>query len=1507
MPTHPFTRVRIGHAARITGVYVAFALLWIWLSDRALVWLGYVDDQGFLAAVSKGTAFVAVTAVLLFWLVRREVAAVLGSERLLRAVIEGTTDAVYVKGFDGRYLLVNAAAARFIGRPVAEVLGRDDRELFDAMSAERLAVSNRAVMVGGEVVTTEETLTTAGGSRIFHATKAPLRDASGRVIGLVGISRDVTDIRRAAERALRDAAFHEAVIRTAGDGICACHAVPEFPFVRMTLWNARMTDLTGYTFEEINRLGWYQSMYPDPVVRERAKARMEAMRDKDNLQGEEWEITRKDGERRVVAISTSCVDHVPGETTVVAFFRDVTDRRRADDALWASEQRFRELGDAIPQIVWAAGPDGGLTFLNAKVAEYSGVSADALKGWSWGAIIHPDDLPHTVTIWKEILTSGVPQDVEFRIRRADGAYRWHVTRESPARDATGAVTGWYGTCTDIEDRKRAEDELRRTVSLLQATLDATADGILVVDLEGRIVDLNRQFVALWHMPPEVTAIGRKEDLVAAFRDEGAMAAVFGQLADPAGFAARVAEIYRTPDQPSYDVVGFRDGTILERYSYPQRIDGTPVGRVWSFRDVTDRRRAEAALARRQGVLERIAGGAAAAEVLADIVDLIECEIESSVCSILLLDADRRLRIGAAQHLPPEYNAAIDGIAAGPAVGSCGTAAHFGRPVIVADIATDPLWADYRAAALPHDLRACWSVPIIAAEATGSGPVLGTFAVYRRRVSAPTPDELGILHASAHLAGIAIERERAGRVLRESEERFRALVEFGYEGINVLTAAGWSVYSSPNNASLVALAPGEVDDDALGFVHPDDRARARGTLADVSASPGRQADVTIRLVRKDGTTFWAEAHARNLCDHPAVRGVVVNWRDVSDRVAAEAKLRESEERYRLLVDTLPTSVHVISGGRVTFCNPACVTLFGASSESELLGKTPYELLHPDSHGPVSVRITTSEQGIQRAPLAVVKIVRVDGQVRTVHAVATPIPNGKHPDTHLVCLNDVTEQERATALLRTVLGSVNDAIITIDERGVVRSVNPAAVRQFGYTEDELVGCALEVLIAEPHREGGVPPGAHSLRLGASQGTGIGREVDCRRRDGTRFPGELTVTEFTLEGERHFTGVLRDTTERRQLEEQLRQSQKMEAIGRLAGGVAHDFNNLLTVINGHSELLMTSERPAGRWRESVPAIREAGERAARLTQQLLAFSRKSLLEPKVLDLNELVTESAKLLRRLIGEDINLVVLTAPTPVRVKADPSQLEQVIMNLVVNARDAMPTGGRLTLETATVAPPSADPVRFARLSVSDTGQGMTDEVKEKVFEPFFTTKGVGKGTGLGLAVVHGVITQSGGQITVESAVGVGTTFRLLLPLVEAEAAGAPSDTRLVATRGAETVLLVEDEEAVRMIARLALEMQGYTVLEADGGAAALRWAETHPGEIHLLVSDVVMPEMGGRQLLEAVRRHRPGVRVLFMSGYTDDAVLRHGVVGATDAFIQKPFTPLGLARKVREVIDAPAR
>jgi signal transduction histidine kinase/ActR/RegA family two-component response regulator len=380
----------------------------------------------------------------------------------------------------------------------------------------------------------------------------------------------------------------------------------------------------------------------------------------------------------------------------------------------------------------------------------------------------------------------------------------------------------------------------------------------------------------------------------------------------------------------------------------------------------------------------------------------------------------------------------------------------------------------------------------------------------------------------------------------------------------------------------------------------------------------------------------------------------------------------------------------------------------------------------------------------------------------------------------------------------------------------------------------------------------------------------------------------------------------------EEQLRQSQKMEAIGQLAGGVAHDFNNLLTAINGYSELCLKRLSPSDPLHRHIEQIRKSGERAASLTRQLLAFSRKQILQPKIIDLNQIVVDMNKMLHRLIGEDIDLLMGLAADLGKVKADPNQIEQVLLNLSINARDAMPKGGRLTIETSNVnlsedfsrGHVAVSPGQYVMLAVSDNGCGMDAETQAHIFEPFFTTKEVGKGTGLGLATVYGIVKQSEGTIWLYSEVGRGTTFKIYLPCAERPVKVVEVEAdNLELSQGTETVLLVEDEEIVREMATEILRDSGYHVLEAKHGHEALTLGRQHSGDIHLMLTDVVMPQMSGRQLAEQLTPLRRDMKVLYMSGYTDDAIVHHGVLEEGTAFIGKPFTPSALTRKVREVLD----
>ncbi len=690
------------------------------------------------------------------------------------------------------------------------------------------------------------------------------------------------------------------------------------------------------------------------------------------------------------------------------------------------------------------------------------------------------------------------------------------------------------------------------------------------------------------------------------------------------------------------------------------------------------------------------------------------------------------------------------------------------------------------------------------------------------------------------------------------------------------------------------------------IHPDDRPRAIGLWAEVVRT-GTPQETEFRLRRADGAFRWHIGRQVAFRDAGgAVARWIGTWTDIHDQKTAAAALARDAQ---ILANVRDSVVVTDPDGTVIYWNEGATRLFGWTA-AEMLGRGYADRFPEPLRAWAADEIRTRAAGTEW--YGEFEDHRKDGTRVWVHARVGPLTDAAGRVTGILGLAyDLTDRKRAEEALAAVMRSVGDAVITTDERGVIGSANPATERLFGYAADELVGRTIGTLMTETDRAHYREYIAAYLRTGVPRLIGTGREVEGLRKNGSRFPADLCVTECRIEGARHFTGVLRDITERKRLEEQFQQAQKMEAVGRLAGGVAHDFNNLLTVINGYCDLLLPELPPDHPTWGPLAAIRDAGARAAALTSQLLSFSRKALVAPRVLDLNEVIAQSEKLLRRLIGEDVLLTAVLAPVACRINADPNQLDQVVMNLAVNARDAMPTGGRLTVGTNRVrvaadgAPGASEPRPgwYVELLVRDTGCGMSDEVRANLFEPFFTTKGPGKGTGLGLAVVHGVVKQAGGHITVETAVGAGTTFRILFPEVSAPPPATGSGTVPAVPRGTETLLLVEDEEAVRTLCRIALESQGYQVLAASSGRDAVEALARHGGPVHLLVTDVVMPGMSGRVLADLARAKLPGLRVLYVSGYTDDAVVRHGVREAIDAFLQKPFTPLGLVRKVRAVLD----
>jgi two-component system cell cycle sensor histidine kinase/response regulator CckA len=645
----------------------------------------------------------------------------------------------------------------------------------------------------------------------------------------------------------------------------------------------------------------------------------------------------------------------------------------------------------------------------------------------------------------------------------------------------------------------------------------------------------------------------------------------------------------------------------------------------------------------------------------------------------------------------------------------------------------------------------------------------------------------------------------------------------------------------------------------------------------------------------------------------VVGVLGTYLDITERRKAEEALRVSEVRYRRLFESATDGILILDAqtGVVLDVNSSLVELLGFSREM-LLGKTIWDLGFFKDIVADRGRFAESQmKGYVRHDDTALEA--SDGRRIDVEFVSN-VYLVNHTRVMQCNIRDITERKRAqesSVRLATAVEQSAEAIVITDANGSILYTNPAFEKTTGYTCAEAVGQNPRILKSgkqddEFYRQ--------MWTVLAAGGVWSGHLIN-KRKDGTLFEESATISPVRDPAGRivNYVAVKRDVSNEIRLEQQLFQAQKMEAVGRLAGGVAHDFNNLLGVITGYGGIVYRRLAGEDPLKGKVEQILKAADRAAGLTRQLLAFSRKQVLQPEILDLNAVVSDMDKMLRRLIGEDVEFTTRLDPHLGSVRADPGQIEQIMMNLAVNARDAMPDGGRLTIETrnadldadyAATHPPTRTGA-YVALVVTDTGSGMDAATQARIFEPFFTTKEAGKGTGLGLATVYGIVKQSEGYIWVYSEVGVGTTFKIYLPRIDEQAALARRQEPGPLPRGSETVLLVEDEASLRQLLREVLEVNGYSVLVARDGAEVLKIAQAHAGTIHIMVTDVIMPGVSGPRIVDLIAPTRPEMKVLFISGYSDESVTRHGLVGPGRAFLSKPFGPEVLLRKVRESLDAP--
>jgi PAS domain S-box-containing protein len=773
---------------------------------------------------------------------------------------------------------------------------------------------------------------------------------------------------------------------------------------------------------------------------------------------------------------------------------------------------------------------------------------------------------------------------------------------------------------------------------------------------------------------------------------------------------------------------------------------------------------------------------------------------------------------------------------------------------------------------------------------------------------PILDRLGTIVGGSEIVRDITARKQAEQQLQATADRLQAILDNAPVGIVVGNRQYRFIEPNAAFQHMVGYSAEELKQmDWKALTHPEDIARNEELADGLMQGKWKNYELEKRYILKDGKMIWIRSIGARLDDEHKISII----EDITERKEAAEQLRRSEARLRRLIDSNIVGV-IIAGpdGTILDMNKAFLEMVGYTREDFKNGLgwrdlTPLELRAFDD----AAAKQAGEAGAFRPYEK--ELLRKNG-ARFPVIVGGAMTEDREEIVFALDLTELKQAQLGLEQLARIVESADDAIISLSLTGAILSWNQGAEHLLGYTKNEMIGASEEILLTADNSQEW-----EQVREVMAGGKALDYFETVRiAKSGEEKPVWLRISPIR-DGSGKIIGIskiARDRSEAikaQKLEEQFRQAQKLESLGCLTGGVAHDFNNLLQVISSYTEMLEERLSPEDPLRGNTQQVLTAAKRAASLIQQLLAFSRKQVLSPQVLDLNAVVDETAKMLNRLIGEDIELTFLPTKPLWSVTADPGQMTQVLMNLCVNARDAMPAGGKLTIETRNVVVdaqtaakrPGFLPGNYAMLAVSDTGAGMTKEVQERLFEPFFTTKERGKGTGLGLATVYGIVKQSGGHIWVYSEPNNGSCFKLYFPKVDQSVTTTmPQQFSTIESHG-ETILVAEDEDSLRESISKYLNERGYIVLKAANGQQALELADRHTGPIHLLLTDVIMPKMSGPELVRRLAC-RPGMVALFMSGYTDDAIVNHGVLQAGTAFVQKPFSLSALGRKVREILGS---
>ncbi len=1434
------------------------------------------------------------------------------SQQSFREIFDNVEDLIYIVNLEGKFITTNKTCERITGYSTEEAKNLKLSDIMPPECVER-SLKMMALKLEGQADKTiyETVLITKDGTHIPMEANTRVIYREGKPVGVLGISRNITERKKAeSELQASQERFYKAF--NASPVSIAITKISDGTILDLNETSLRRR---GFTREEaIGRKSPEIHLWID--MNDRANI-VKLLLEQGFVRGYQADLYDKDGKPCTVLISAEQLN-ISGEDCILWLSDDITDQRRAAEDLRLSEERYRSLAVATSQVVWSADSDGyvkefhrGVTLTNREGKE--------IEGWKWIDLIHPEDRERTEQVWKHCLATGEVYVNEYRLLHIDGEYRHVIARAIPLRNPDGKIREWIGSGTDITEAKKAETSLKESEERYRAFLENSSEAIWRVEIaEPCPVSLSAEEQIDWYY---------KHAYLAECND--AMAKMHGYEKAEDLLGAKLGDLLpiSNPDNIAY-LKGFilsgyhlteaesqefdKDGNIKYFLSNLVGIveDGY-MARAWGTqRDITERKRAEKALLESEDRYR--------AFITNSLEAIWRYEFEEPCPSELT--EDEQIEWFCRYAYLAECNDAMARMygyeRAEEIIGR-----RFGDLL--------PLSNEKNIIHLKDLIRSGYRITDAESNETDRH---GQVKYFLNNVVGIVNDGKLLRFWGTQMDITALRQTQES--LREINETLNALIQSAPVGIMVATFDNQIKAWNSVAEKILGWSKEEIVDVPFLEIIPEEyfeefREARKKLLAGYTIENLE----TVRM-NKGGTPVEISVSAAPLRDADGnINTVLTVFSDNTERKRAQKALSEGEKTFRMITEAISDFVYdfrIEPNGKV-------VSLFISDTFTRAMGFTKAELrerggvrslVHKDDLEDFDKSFAAVLGG--HKDVSLIRLVKRNGEICWIRNYSQPVWDEKeqHVTRIFGSAQDITKQKLAEKALqeseeryRIVAETATDAIITIDEESKILFANQSAERIFGYAVDELLEQRSSMLMPKHLWERHLKSIKRYIKTGKRNIPWNSVEITGLHKDGHEIPLEISFSEIVKDGKHYFAGILRDVTERkraeealRESEERLRQAQKMEAIGRLAGGIAHDFNNILTSIIGYSEIGLRKLRQDDPLRRNLQEIHKAADRAATLTHQLLAYSRKQILQPKILDLNEIVSDMDKMLRRLIGEDVMLETKLSSFLWQVKADKGQIEQVLMNLTVNARDAMPKGGKLSIEIANATIDENDPLTkeslppndYIFLKVSDTGTGMTKETKARIFEPFFTTKDVGKGTGLGLATVYGIIEQSGGRVFVESEVEKGSTFKIFLPRLSNENKEAkPNRISVVDIKhGDETILLAEDDEVVRKMTQEFLEAVGYKVLVSVDCKDAIRICESYKDKLHLLLTDVVMPGMNGRELAETLTVLRSDMKVVYMSGYTDDEIGNHGVLDEGVKLIQKPYTLYTLTKGVRDVLDS---